>query len=258
MQSGRNADVAIPDRQQAIVQAYANTAYRSRHGTVPARSHTARRSPLSAPIAHVSWRPGDVALLRYRRLGPVSVALPVTVVADTAHHTMLYLRSGTPIRRRVMPDGTLIPRTMGVAERSRLPHLVGHGTWVNHALIISPPGAAHDLRLFWDDDWVFLGWYVNLQAPLRHVAVGFDTADHQLDIVIAPDGGWSWKDEDELADAVALGHFSPEKAARIRAEGERVIPAIESRAWPFDGSLINWRPDPAWPMPTVPVDWNTD
>lgn len=206
------------------------------------------------------WTSGEIALLRYRRLGPVTYALPTTVVADGEHLTMLYLRPGTPIKRRVLADGRPTPRNIPYAKQAALPVLVGDGHWAaNHALILVRPGDAHDIRLFWSEiDWTFRGWYVNLQRPVRRVGVGFDTADHVLDIFVEPDGTWRWKDEDELAAAIEIGRFTPDEAAAIRAEGERVIDRIETRAWPFNAGYERWRPDPAWPVPTMPDDWNSD
>lgn len=205
-------------------------------------------------------RPGDQILVRYRRLGPVTFAVPQTVVEDGPNGTVLFTHAGTPIKERVQPDGAPIPREIAYDARSEIPVVVGDGTWKwNHVLTLIRPGDAHDIRLFWrEEDWSFRGWYVNLQAPVKRVAVGFDTADHVLDISVDPALSWAWKDEDELADAVRIGRFSPEESAAIRAEGERVIARIEARAWPFDAGYETWRPDPAWPIPAVPANWNED
>lgn len=206
------------------------------------------------------WTAGDIALLRYRRLGPVTYALPTTVVEDGEHLTRLYLRPGTPIKRRVLADGRPTPRHIPYREQAALPVIVGDGTWsANHALILIRPGDAHDIRLFWsEDDWAFRGWYINLQRPVQRERVGFDTADHVLDIVVEPDGTWHWKDDDELAAAIEIGRFTPDQAAAIREEGERVIPRIEARSWPFDAGYEHWRPDPAWPVPVLPSNWESD
>ena len=42
---------------------------------------------------------------------------------------------------------------------------------------------------------------------------------------------------------------------RDRAEGERVIARVEAGQSPFDSEWLDWRPDPAWPLPTLPLDW---
>jgi len=50
-------------------------------------------------------------------------------------------------------------------------------------------GAAHALGHFWNaETGRFLGHYVNLQAPLQRSEFGFDTMDHQLDVVVEPNG----------------------------------------------------------------------
>jgi hypothetical protein len=184
--------------------------------------------------------------------------MPVTVVHDGPDYTALYLKPGTPLKKRILPDGCPIPRNLPYAERAKLPHIVGDGTWhSNHALMLFREGEAHDVRLFWsENDWKFCGWYVNLQEPVRRTSVGFDTADHVLDIEVRPDLSWVWKDENEFATAIAIGRFSEQEALAIRDEGERVIAEIEAHKWPFDSPFVDWRPDPGWTTPEVPGNWN--
>ena len=190
----------------------------------------------------------------------MSVAYPVTVVQDSPTETQLYLQPGTPVKKRVRPNGTPIPRDMPYAERARLPHVMGDSTWTaNHALVIMRPHTAHSVMLFWREaDWEFMGWYANLQAPVTRVSVGFDTADHVLDLVITPSLDWSWKDEHEFAEAVRIGRFTPLAAAEIQAEGARVIATVEARHWTFDPTLATWRPDPDWDVPGMPANWNDE
>ena len=115
------------------------------------------------------------------------------------------------------------------------------------------------MSLFWSEaDWEFKGWYGNLQAPIKRVRVGFDTADHILDVAIAPDFTCAWKDEHEFAEAIRIGRFSASDAAEIRAEGDRVIAAVQARQLPFDATLASWRPDPAWEIPAMPLTWNDE
>jgi hypothetical protein len=197
------------------------------------------------------WSSGEVVVLRYLHEGRVSRILPANVVRDEPASVQLYLRAGTPIRVRATLDGTPIARTLPYAERFRLPWRLGASTWEgNHTLKLVPVGAAHAFLAHWSETWEFRGFYVNLQDPLRRTRLGFDTADHVLDLVI--DGtGWRWKDEDELAEAVGAGRFSREEAAALYREGERAIAAYESGAWPFDRDWSGWRADPAWPEPRI-------
>src|SRR5205085_851562 len=93
----------------------------------------------------------------------------------------------------------------------------------NRVVWIAPFDQAHMLGLFWNVERdEFVGYYVNLQEPLRKSsAMCFDSFDHTLDIVIAPDSSWRWKDSDELDFAVELGLHNATEARQIRAEGER-------------------------------------
>jgi hypothetical protein len=121
----------------------------------------------------------------------------------------------------------------------------------HHVLRLVRPGGEHTVEIFWDEDWQHVCWYLNLQSPVRRTRLGFDTTDWALDVVVTPDGAWRWKDEDDLAEAVERGIFSPELAARVRAAGER---AVAGRPWPT--GLEDWRPDPSWTPPPLADDWH--
>jgi predicted RNA-binding protein associated with RNAse of E/G family len=75
---------------------------------------------------------------------------------------------------------------------------------------------------------------------MTEVDGAFEMTDQALDILVDPDGTWRWKDEDDFAETQALGVWTPEEAAAIRAEGERVIGA---RPWP--SGWEDWRPTQA-------------
>lgn len=112
------------------------------------------------------------------------------------------------------------------------------------------PGARHALEVLWDPDWTHAGWYVNLQAPLVVRGTFFDTCDHALDVRVSPDMQWRWKDEDEFAEAIALGIVEKDEAALVRAEAEHVI---ASRPWPTGWE--DWRPPINWAPPSLPAEW---
>lgn len=200
------------------------------------------------------WSRGDQIILRYGSPGRPAWVGGVTVVEDSAECIVLYLAAGTPILVPVYLDGTEIPRAIPYEERYALEWRLGAGIWHSTArLLIARPGAAHAFSAFWKaDDWTFLAWYVDLQAPFRRTADGFASEDYVLDIVALPDGPWYWKDEDEFAAAQRVGRFSTEQAAAIRAEGEAVVEMIESRRWPLNAGWERWRPDPEWPIPELP------
>jgi hypothetical protein len=125
--------------------------------------------------------------------------------------------------------------------------------WVEtHVVRLMRPEAAHTVEIYWDESWTLLGWYVNLQAPLRKSALGYDTTDWALDIRVAPDGSWRWKDEDDFAEARALGVLDDEAAAVVRAEGERVV---AQRPWPTGWE--DWRPPSNWTPLSLPRGWDS-
>ena len=198
------------------------------------------------------WSAGDAIALREIWRGRIWTARAVTVVEDADEHTMFHVPAGMSWKRPIDARG----------ERLRLPtekwRLTDDVWEEKHVLSFAWPGLAYAILAFWSDPGdEFLGWYVNLQTPLRRTAIGFDYMDHTLDVVVSPDRStWEWKDEDELAEAVALGLFSSERAATIRAEGERALERVRTRASPFDRDWESWRPDPSWPMPELPPGWD--
>jgi uncharacterized protein len=203
------------------------------------------------------FRVGEPALIRFfkrERLWDVSA---VTVVADTESLVALYLAAGMPRKVPCRRDGTFSRELCLNDEEYELVD----GVWTTtDTLWLIRPGAAHATTLFWTQgQGELLCWYINLQAPFRRTRLGFDTSDHLLDVVVAPDlSGWTWKDEDEFEQAQACRFLSTDEARRIRAEGERVIETVLRRQSPFRDGWERWRPDPTWPAPTIPTGWDAN
>lgn len=202
--------------------------------------------------------PGSTCVMRYVNKSRLALAMPVRVVKDQPDLTVLYLAAGSPLKARIAPDGVEIARGISHAERHGPPLVIGDREWrTNNTLILVRPAEPWDIRLFWNiDTGEFRGWYVNLQTPVVRTGSGFESYDHILDITVAPDHSWSWKDEDEMVEAVSVGRFTPKEAAGIRADGERVVREIEAWRWPFNAGYEHWRPDPSWEVPGMPDDWN--
>jgi hypothetical protein len=177
----------------------------------------------------------------------------VTVVRDEPDLVALYWPAGTPDivpRERVTPQQLVSADQLDLVER----------LWVDtDVLMLATPGAAHAVYAMWEHGHTsFRCWYVDLQEPLRRTPIGFDTMDHLLDIVVSPDRSeWRWKDENEFAEAVAIGVFALEEARAIRAEGERVIGLLETNESPFCDGWESWSPPPQWGIPGLPEDWET-
>jgi hypothetical protein len=200
---------------------------------------------------------GDVVTLRWRRHDPADLVMPVRVVEHGAQRTVLFLAAGTPIKGQATRDGQRIRRSTPFVERERMVGGLADDTWThNHTLMIHEPHRLGAVWLFWAEaDWSFQSYYVNLQAPLERSPAGFDTADYLLDIVVAPDLSWRWKDEDEFAIAIEHELISPVLLHAVRAEGRRFIEEIEGRQWPFGHGLETWRPERDWEVPDMPANW---
>jgi hypothetical protein len=196
----------------------------------------------------MGWEPGEQILWCYP-----TEARPVTVVADDDDGLAVWLAPATQILRLGRPDGSAF-RDRPVEERFHGPHDWSLAPWFGEGiLMVAPPGAAYSLWLFRRDGGAFWGWYGNLEEAHVRSTVGVHSRDHVLDVWMDEAGAVHWKDEDELEEVVRMGRFSADEATAIRAEGERLHAAMSRRRPPFDGAWLDWRPDPAWPMPVLPA-----
>ena len=98
-------------------------------------------------------------------------------------------------------------------------------------------------------DGSHLGWYINLQRPMRRNEVGFEAMDLMLDVVADPELNWWWKDREEFDEIVERGTFDPEVGRQVVSEALETIGDLEQRRNPFTESWPTWRPDPDWGIP---------
>lgn len=184
--------------------------------------------------------------------GVVATVKACRIVSDVAEAVALVILPGYPLAQRTGARGgpggrQLIEWDGGYRERR----------WTdNRLLILYRAGDAHSVELVWrDDDDAFLGWHVNLQLPWRRTHFGFDSRDLVLDVIVDPERTASWKDEEELAFALERGTISEAEARIARTAGERAMERVARREPPFDGSWVDWRPDPRWSPPELPAGW---
>jgi predicted RNA-binding protein associated with RNAse of E/G family len=195
------------------------------------------------------FEPGVTIALRQTWGGRVWAARPATVVEDAPEQTMLF----APIGIRWMApfhDGKRLK--VPQAEFEIVPQRYDEA----HVLSFSWPDTWYAVLLFLRKDWQPWSWYVNLEEPLRRTAIGFDTLDHELDVIVELDGSWRWKDEDDLAESIRRGVIHAEDEPRLRADGERAVRRILDREPPFDRDWTTWRPDPSWQVPILPEGWD--
>lgn len=190
--------------------------------------------------------PGDIVLLRSIYRGNVRWTFPHRYVGAWDGRLGFYCQPGN--------HGKLMKRAIGGGYLKVWVTDAPPFDWVwngRHVLRFVRPGDSHTVEVCWGLDWGFIGWYVNLQAPLAVNGSVFDTTDWALDIVVEPDGSWRWKDEDDLAEAISLGVLDEQSAAEVRAESERVIVA---RPWPTGWE--DWRPPGDWAPLALPNGWD--
>lgn len=214
-----------------------------------------RTRPARAPRL---WTPGEQVLWRYRGNGTdqVHICRPVTVVRDDAELLAVWLAPGTRCIKPVMADGTPVYREP-LATRYVKPRVLAVEEWFGAGVLkLARPGQPWSVWLFWDESWHFRSWYVNLEEPLRRWSDGVDSEDHFLDISVYPDHSRHWRDEDEFAQAQTDGLMPADLAARVRKAGQRAVGVIDAWGPPFRDGWEDWRPDPSWPVPELPADWD--
>lgn len=184
------------------------------------------------------YSPGDLVTFTYNRIKPRrdELILPLTIVEDLPDHTIAFITAGTPISATRLVDGKPIPRDIPYREIADLPRSLQKVTWVKtNVLFIWKPEWHWDVRLYWDEDsGEFTGWYMNIQDPVRRVEGGYASTDHFLDIVIAPNRQWHFKDRAELEDAVEIGMYSLAESESIHTWADEALELVRNCSWPFN------------------------
>lgn len=194
--------------------------------------------------------PGEPVLCRKLWHGTVMTAVPMRVISDAPARTVLYQAPDTAFR------GARTRTGMKVRDRSE--------GWVSMDLIwaggslirIVEPCAWQSVDVEFDAAGNFSGWYVNFQEPVRRTALGFDTVDLVLDLMVAADGTWSLKDEEDFEHAASTGQLQHHTADQVRVAAARMISVVEDGGPPFsEKHWLTWRPPPHWTVPGLPVNW---
>jgi Protein of unknown function (DUF402) len=210
------------------------------------------------------WRAGDVIVRReVLGLSPVPppagplpawhgrpwMGVPAYVVEDSDDQLAVYVPSGAPFG---FPDGPW-PTPGG--------HHPWHerGVWEGHGcLMVQRPGDDHAIWHFWTGEHrTFACWYVNIQTAFVRTAIGFDTQDLELDLVVFPDGSWFLKDLEALPHRVAEGLMDGALVDYVVELGRRLGNELDRGHRWWDPAWAEWTPDPAWAVPVLPPDWST-
>ncbi|MDH6123821.1 MULTISPECIES: DUF402 domain-containing protein [unclassified Kitasatospora] len=203
----------------------------------------------------MNLEPGTVVRWHFRFGGQTSVVVPLRVVKETAEGLYLWVAGNSPAWRAELPKGAHL-RDIDPADRPTGGYPLKPGTWFPDSALIYQPhgvgGVGHAVWWRFDLEHRFTGWYVNLEHRSR-IGADIHVTDLELDLTVRPDGGWEWKDEASFI--AKIGHpayWTVEQAAAIRGEGERLVKLATERAFPFDGTHIEFRPPAEWAVPNLP------
>jgi predicted RNA-binding protein associated with RNAse of E/G family len=200
------------------------------------------------------YKAGAHIVLREMWDGKIWGAYPVIVVQDTPDLLIVYRPTGSIARRRVSLRGDRVTAFERKHKQWLLSDAARDDIWM---LKLTIPDESYSVIAFWNSaDNSFRCWYINLEDVARRSSVGIDYTDLILDVIIQPNlKDWYWEDEDELYEAIEAGLISNEKAEHLYSKGAQVRDMIMSGKSVFN-VWQQWRPDPTWLTPVLPVGWD--
>lgn len=185
------------------------------------------------------FRRGEVIVRREILDGRPWLVYPTRVAGDDEQVLAVHLAQGTPL-------------TFGHGDfRWGLhPWIEFEHVWQSSGVLqLQRPGDGYSVWGRWADDGTLSEWYVNFQAPLVRTELGFDTLDHELDLVIPGDGSaYRWKDVEHFEERVRTGGFDAEEADAVRAAAASVVDLIERGACWWE-QWRDWRAPADWGPP---------
>ena len=211
------------------------------------------------------WRYGDVIVRRevlglapVRQVGERApswyrkpwMAVPVHVVEDNADALVTYIAPGAQFG--------FYAGDWPSADHQH--PWVGRTSWTGHGtLMVQRPGDHHAVWHFWTGERrEFSCWYINFQTDFVRTALGYDTQDLELDLVVLPGGEWFLKDHDVLPDRVSEGRFSASFVVWIESLGAELTTQLDAgRRW-WDPKWVDWTPDAEWRDTKLPPGWADD
>lgn len=162
----------------------------------------------------------------------------VHVVEDSAEQLITYTARGAPL---TLPPGPW-PTASGLHPWHEREVWSGHG-----CLMVHRPGDHHAIWHFWDGpDRTFAHWYINLQVAYVRSATGFRSHDLELDIIVAPDGSYTIKDEEFMDQRVLEGRYTPELVQWVREYGKGITDRLDAEGPWWDQSWAEWTPPAGW------------
>ncbi|HKD96770.1 MAG TPA: DUF402 domain-containing protein [Micromonosporaceae bacterium] len=205
---------------------------------------------------------GSTVYVRHFQREQVGLVFPCQLVRRRPDGILLWSPPGSPYWHFNMPDGRTLPDTP-LAEWAAARHVPVNRATRDPLLVWHPTGADYSIRWLFDARGTFHGWYANLEVPAvawhEGDMAGLDTVDWDLDVRIAPDRTWRWKDEELFASRLTEpDSYWVDDEPRVRRAGLEVVALVEAGAFPFDGTWQDFTPDPGWPPipPDLPDGWD--
>lgn len=211
----------------------------------------------------VTFAPGELVHVRHFQHQHICGLYPMRAVRHDPRGLLLWCGLGSHSWHLNLLDGRYMSQTP-LAEWVSLPKTPMHFPARHGVLAWHPAGADYSIRWFFDAAGDFTNWYANLELPAvawrdQHLA-GIDTVDWDLDVWVEADRRWRWKDEELFAARLREpDHYWVHDEPRVREAGRQVVALIEKAAFPFDGTWLDFRPDPAWALVTdehPPPGWD--
>ena len=203
------------------------------------------------------WKPGDIIVWRGIYRNRVWHVVTMIVVKDSPEEMVLALVPGA---ERMGERDNMNGKKSGNRrwDFKDKPWELEKFHWrTNRLLILLEPEKYYSTMYFWNDaSNEFLCYYINFQEPFQRSHCGIDTLDLDLDLVINPDLSYEWKDIEDYRTAIEKGIILPEWIKEIDKAKKEIFDKLEKRQYPYDGSWLNWMPDPAWSPPKLPENWD--
>ena len=203
------------------------------------------------------WAVGDVIAWRGIYRQRIWHCQPTILVKDSPEEIVLTLLPGTEcLAEETYPNGKKKGNRRWYFIKDDWQ--IAKYTWqTNRLLLIFEPAKYYSTILFWNQESNdFLCYYINFQLPFERNDCAVDTLDLDLDLIIHPDFSYEWKDVDDYQTAIEHGIIPPEWIKCIEDSRPEIFYKLEKRQYPFDGSWLNWMPDPSWPPPKLPENWD--
>ena len=203
------------------------------------------------------WKPGDTVIWREKfkyRIWHVHTAI---AVKDSPVETALLF---LPRSEGMGPAGWVDEKNKGTRpwEFMDKPWKLKNYFWHTfRTLFVLEPGKFYTTVFYWNAvSNQLLKYYINFQTPFTRSHSGIDTRDLELDLIINPNLSYEWKDQKEYQKGIHSGVILPEWIPGIESAKKEVFDKLAKRQYPFDGSWLNWTPDPTWPPPKLPENWD--